>query len=141
MYNCTTWPINIGRIFSYPDTQFHRLGPNFMKLPVNCPFRVNNTQLDGLMRFDGNEDGAPPYHPNSFNGPIITGHPDSRWSIENAIVARFESGDEDNYSQPAIMWSQVRSNWCEMATARFFVDLLIFCLPNLLSTRINMKRF
>jgi catalase len=96
-----------GRIFSYPDTQFHRLGPNFMKLPVNCPFRVNNTQINGAMRFDGNEGGAPVYHPNTFNGPAITGLPDSRWTILNTTVARFESGGEDNYVEPAIMWNTV----------------------------------
>jgi len=44
------------RVFSYPDTQFHRLGPNFMKLPINCPYRakVNNYQIDGHMCSDEN---------------------------------------------------------------------------------------
>ena len=95
-------------MFAYPDTQFHRIGPNFMKLPINCPYRVNNTQVNGAMRFDGNEGGAPIYHPNSFNGPKITGMADSDWVIENITVARFESGDDANYDQPAIMWNTVR---------------------------------
>ena len=96
-----------GRLFAYPDTQLHRLGVNFMKLPINCPFLVNNTQINGQMRFDGNEGGAPVYHPNTFNGPMISGQPDSAWSILNTTVARFESGGDDNYDQPAIMWNTV----------------------------------
>ena len=39
-----------GRIFSYPDTQRHRLGGNYLQLPINCPYRVNkvtNYQRDG----------------------------------------------------------------------------------------------
>lgn len=28
-----------GRLFSYPDTHRHRLGPNYLQLPVNCPFK------------------------------------------------------------------------------------------------------
>lgn len=45
-----------GRIFSYPDTQRHRLGANFEQIPINCPFRskVNNNQRDGPMRIDSN---------------------------------------------------------------------------------------
>ena len=80
-----------------------------MKLPINCPFRVNNTQIDGAMRFDGNEWGAPTYHPNTFNGPKITGKPDSLWSIEKALVERFETGDEANYDHAAIFWNSVLS--------------------------------
>lgn len=29
-----------GRLFSYPDTQRHRLGVNYKQIPVNCPFRT-----------------------------------------------------------------------------------------------------
>lgn len=28
-----------GRLFSYPDTQRHRLGENYLRLPVNCPYK------------------------------------------------------------------------------------------------------
>jgi catalase len=96
-----------GRLFAYPDTQLHRIGVNFMKLPINCPYRVNNTQINGYMRFDGNEAGAPVYHPNTFNGPIITGQPNAAQTIANTTVARFESGADDNFSQPSMFWIQV----------------------------------
>jgi catalase len=29
-----------GRLFSYPDTQRHRLGSNFDHIPINCPYRA-----------------------------------------------------------------------------------------------------
>ncbi|CAH1217501.1 Catalase [Paenibacillus plantiphilus] len=39
-----------GRLFSYSDTQRHRIGPNYLQLPINCPFaQVSNNQRDGAM--------------------------------------------------------------------------------------------
>jgi catalase len=29
-----------GRLFSYPDTHRHRLGPNYQNIAINCPYRV-----------------------------------------------------------------------------------------------------
>ncbi|RAL25760.1 catalase [Thermoflavimicrobium daqui] len=41
-----------GRLFSYPDTQRHRIGPNYLNLPINCPYatKVHNYQVDGNMQ-------------------------------------------------------------------------------------------
>lgn len=59
------------RVFSYPDTQRHRLGPNFDQIPVNCPINgVNNYQRDGFMTVNGNQGPQPNYEPNSLNGPV-----------------------------------------------------------------------
>ncbi|PZM62897.1 catalase [Paenibacillus dendritiformis] len=57
-----------GRLFSYPDTQRHRLGPNYLQIPVNCPFaRVRNHQRDGFMTMK--QDTSPVnYEPNSHAG-------------------------------------------------------------------------
>ncbi|MFB8733796.1 catalase [Bacillus sp. SL00103] len=39
-----------GRLFSYPDTAAsHRLGANYMRIPVNCHMPVHNNQQDGFM--------------------------------------------------------------------------------------------
>lgn len=48
-----------GRLFSYSDTHRHRLGPNHLQLPVNCPYRVSakNYQRDGFMCFNDNQGG------------------------------------------------------------------------------------
>lgn len=55
-----------GRLFSYPDTQRHRLGPNYMQIPVNCPYApVRNYQRDGLMNVNQNPSPVN-YEPNSY---------------------------------------------------------------------------
>jgi len=56
-----------GRLFSYPDTQRHRLGGNYDQIPVNCPYRTKcvNTHRDGLTYF-GNQGDNLNYEPNSF---------------------------------------------------------------------------
>lgn len=61
-----------GRLFSYPDTQRHRLGPNYALIPVNCPHArgVRNYQRDGAMRTDENGGSAPNYSPNGRGGPV-----------------------------------------------------------------------
>lgn len=43
-----------GRLFSYTDTHFHRLGTNYIQLPINCPYRAraHNTQRDGAASYD-----------------------------------------------------------------------------------------
>lgn len=56
-----------GRLFSYSDTQRHRLGPNFAQLPINKPkVPVNNNQRDGSMDYERNK-GKVNYNPNSLN--------------------------------------------------------------------------
>lgn len=78
---------------------------------MNCPFatKVANYQRDGNMRVDGNQGGAPNYFPNSFNGP----QPDTAaaWHKESTTgdVARYETGDEDNFSQCGQFYRNVLS--------------------------------
>jgi catalase len=65
-----------GRTFSYSDTQRHRVGTNYLQLPINrpqCPFASN--QRDGQMAFgvDGADQGINPhinYEPSSRNGLV-----------------------------------------------------------------------
>jgi catalase len=65
-----------GRLFSYPDTQRHRLGPNHALIPMNAPRskRLNNYQRDGLMRVDDNGGSAPNYSPSRRGGPVADLH-------------------------------------------------------------------
>ncbi|KAJ2872289.1 catalase A, partial [Coemansia asiatica] len=59
-----------GRLFSYPDTHRHRLGANYLQLPINRPLvPVLNQQRDGPMCFTDNSGRLPNYEPNSFGGP------------------------------------------------------------------------
>lgn len=100
-----------GRLFSYPDSQRHRLGANFMQIPINCPYRVSvrNFQRDGPMTVTDNQGGAPNYYPNSFSGPIEA----LRASLlqppfkVSGDVYRYDSGNEDNFSQATDFWYEV----------------------------------
>jgi catalase len=90
-----------GRLFSYSDTHRHRLGQNYQSIPVNCPFasKVRTYQRDGPMTVDNNQGGAPNYFPNSFGGPEPA--QEVAWHAYPSAgdVTRYETGDEDNFSQ------------------------------------------
>jgi catalase len=59
-----------GRTFSYADTQRHRLGANYLQLPINKPtVPVDNNQRDGAMQ-SGRFSGPVNYEPNSLGGGI-----------------------------------------------------------------------
>ncbi|XP_026706610.1 catalase isoform X1 [Athene cunicularia] len=98
-----------GRLFSYPDTHRHRLGPNYLQIPVNCPFRtrVANYQRDGPMCVSDNQGGAPNYYPNSFSGPedqpMVK---ESRMAV-SGDVQRFNSANEDNVTQVREFYTKV----------------------------------
>uniref|UniRef100_A0ABI7Z8B7 Catalase n=1 Tax=Felis catus TaxID=9685 RepID=A0ABI7Z8B7_FELCA len=109
-----------GRLFAYPDTHRHRLGPNYLQIPVNCPFRarVANYQRDGPMCMVDNQGGAPNYYPNSFSAPQ-----EQRCAIEHSSrcspdVQRFNSANEDNVTQVRTFYMKVlneeeRKRLCE----------------------------
>lgn len=98
-------------MFSYSDTHRHRLGPNHLQLPVNCPYRVTtrNYQRDGAMCFNDNQAGAPNYYPNSFGGPKECERARKLAPAERITgdVYRHSSGHEDNFSQAGIFWTKV----------------------------------
>ncbi|MEK7456347.1 MAG: catalase [Pseudomonadota bacterium] len=91
------------RLFSYADTQRHRLGVNFPHIPVNaprCPF--HSYHRDGAMRTDGNLGATPSYWPNSkgawlgdepqlFEPPLMIEGPADHWD---------HRVDDDHYEQP-----------------------------------------
>jgi catalase len=56
-----------GRTFSYADTQRHRLGTNYLQLPINRPqAAVNNNQRDGAMQYAPYSGGTVNYEPNTL---------------------------------------------------------------------------
>jgi catalase len=58
-----------GRLFSYADTQRHRLGPNYLQIPINRPkVEVNNNQRDGFMQSGAGHTGTVNFEPNSLRG-------------------------------------------------------------------------
>jgi len=98
-----------GRLFSYNDTHRHRLGANFDQIPVNCPFRAKprNYQRDGPMTVTNNQAGAPNYFPNSFSGPRSDRKYQEHRTTLSADVTRWNSADEDNFTQVGIFYNQV----------------------------------
>jgi len=98
------------RLFSYADTHRHRLGVNYQSIPVNCPFaKVRNFQRDGAMTVDGNQSGAPNYFPNSFNGPTPSDRAVWHADTTRGDVTRYETGNEDNFSQCRDFFTRVLS--------------------------------
>ncbi|KAJ2784971.1 catalase A [Coemansia javaensis] len=98
-----------GRLFSYPDTHRHRLGANYLHLPINSPlFPPRNQQRDGPMVFGDNGGRLPNYEPNSFGGPAEC--PNARelgaHTRVEGILARhpFELTDRD-FDQPRALYN------------------------------------
>ncbi|HEV2763166.1 MAG TPA: catalase [Pyrinomonadaceae bacterium] len=66
-----------GRTFSYSDTQRHRVGANYLQLPINKPkSRVATNQRDGQMTYhvDGVEAGENPhvnYEPSNHTDSLV----------------------------------------------------------------------
>lgn len=98
-----------GRLFAYSDTQRYRLGVNYHQIPVNCPYKTkpSNYQRDGQMCVDCNQDGSPNYYPNQFNGPTENCRYLETPSCVFGEVARYETADEDNFTQASIFYRNV----------------------------------
>lgn len=106
-------PLLHGRVFSYKDTQMHRLGgPNFTEIPINrpvCP--VRNHQRDGFHRMQI-EQGAN-YEPNTLSGnwpresaPAAKGGGFETYAekLDGPKIRRRSASFGDYYSQPRLFW-------------------------------------
>ncbi len=128
-----------GRIFSYADTQRHRLGANYLQIPVNCPFKVRNYQRDGPNNVSDNHCGTPNYFPNSFSGP---NHNSVYLESEIKITGdakRYESGDDgDNYTQCGQFWRSTLTDEGRTNLVENISGHLINAAPFLQEKAINM---
>ncbi len=102
-----------GRLFAYPDTHRHRLGPNYEQLPVNKArnAKVANYQRDGVMRQNLDGDGYPNWYPNSFGGP----EPDPKMMeppIDVAgMAARYKPAyPQNDFAQAGVLFSKVMTD-------------------------------
>ncbi|XP_076467359.1 catalase-like isoform X2 [Babylonia areolata] len=99
-----------GRLYSYSDTHRHRLGSNYLQLPVNCPFApctARNYQRDGPQCLADNQGGAPNYFPNSFSGPQDNVKVAESHFLCSGDVQRYNTADDDNFSQATEFWTKV----------------------------------
>ncbi|BCL80131.1 catalase [Ktedonobacteria bacterium brp13] len=88
----------LGRLFSYPDAHRHRIGTNYLQLPVNQPqSEVHSYNKDGGMRYrhNGNQ---PVYAPNSYSGPQADSSlGEASWSTSGELVrSAYTLHAEDN---------------------------------------------
>ncbi|KAJ0396564.1 hypothetical protein P43SY_009473 [Pythium insidiosum] len=110
-----------GRLFSYPDTQRHRLGANYQQIPVNRPLREPQTyQRDGPMAVTGNMYDAPNYFPNSAGGPVESPHAFASYAGDHAVVDKFSTRDDDNFAQCGEFY---RKTLCEGARDRLTTNI------------------
>lgn len=101
----------LGRMFAYADTHRHRIGVNYLQLPVNQPkAAVHTYAFDGAMRYlhPGNQ---PVYSPNSFSGPVAdeaTGA-DLGWPADGEMVRSAVSvhAEDDDFGQPGALVREV----------------------------------
>jgi catalase len=92
----------------YPlKTHRHRLGANYLQIPVNCPFKTRNYQRDGPQTYTDNQSGAPNYFPNSFSGPNHNATYNEPEIQISGDAKRYETGNDDNFSQVGIFWNNV----------------------------------
>ncbi|SKA34399.1 catalase [Marinactinospora thermotolerans DSM 45154] len=101
-----------GRLFSYPDTQRYRIGPNYLHLPVNQPKSpVNSYNFDGPMAYRYGSD--PVYAPNTVGGPAADPefHKGESYHVAGEIVrsAYDLHKEDDDFGQPRALWEKVLS--------------------------------
>ncbi len=104
----------LGRLFSYPDTHRHRIGTNYLQLPINQPKApVNSYNKDGGMRYRHSGD-QPVYAPNSYGGPQADpDYMDTVWGVEGAEMVRAAAtlhSEDDDFGQPGTMVREVMSD-------------------------------
>ena len=104
------------RLFSYSDTHRHRLGPNHLQIPINCPYasKLSNQQRDGLMTVNGNFGAQPNYepnsHPRSHANPVEdrTGHATiAAYQVQGAVARHPFSHPNSDFAQPGAFYRKV----------------------------------
>jgi catalase len=103
-------PVLQARLFSYPDSQRHRLGVNYQQIPVNRPLVANNPyQRDGFMAINGNYRATPNYpstsHPIRLQPRIKKSIESGEHEIWTGSASRVQFDvTEDDYVQPKALW-------------------------------------
>lgn len=100
-----------GRLFSYTDTQRHRLGANFCQIPVNkprCPV-MHVSIRNGPFCVNGNMGSSPNYWPNSFSNARTNPSCKEHCDTLSGDVERFDNQNEDNFEQGTDFWNNVLS--------------------------------
>jgi catalase len=119
-----------GRTFSYSDTQRHRVGPNYLQLPINAPkTHVATNQRDGSMAYNNSPIGNPHvnYEPTSRGGPreVAQTAPAYEPTVSGALQ-RTPISRENNYQQADERY-RTFEDWERDELIKNLVDLLGQC--------------
>mmetsp|Transcript_6660 Transcript_6660/g.6517 ORF Transcript_6660/g.6517 Transcript_6660/m.6517 type:complete len:491 (-) Transcript_6660:41-1513(-) len=103
-----------GRLFSYNDTHRHRVGANFMQIPINCPYmaRVANYQRDGPSSVGGNFGSEPNYEPNTVEGTPKQ-DPETRkkpYEVKGTAARHPYAHPNSDFEQPGALFRRVFSD-------------------------------
>jgi catalase len=119
-------PVLQSRLFSYPDTHRHRLGPNYQQLPVNAPLvPVANFQRDGPAAYvsQGSRPNylstIQPINFQSHKGAIDHTVRETREKHEQFIAGAYRDlieTTELDFEQPRALWQKV---WSEEERASY----------------------
>ncbi|MCO5553168.1 hypothetical protein L7F22_006689 [Adiantum nelumboides] len=102
------------RLFTYDDTARHRIGTNYLQIPINrCPFRVQTYTADGPMNVTENGGSRPNYFPNSFDDlpqpdpatPDVTPYKHPEGMVGRYLPQKWK--DQDDYDQPRALWQHM----------------------------------
>ncbi|KAK4701246.1 catalase, partial [Phenoliferia sp. Uapishka_3] len=115
-------PVLQSRLFSYPDTQRHRLGTNYAQLPINAPIHAPaNFQRDGAMAFS-NQGSRPNYQssiqPLSYRPEVYS--VSKHEQFVGAAVLDLSFVTELDFEQPRALWTKVYN---EEAKERFITNI------------------
>ncbi len=110
----TNDPLLQGRLFSYSDTKFYRVGTNFKKLPINHPIcPVHNNQRDGAARITIDK-GQVAYHNNSLanNTPYTVpgdkgGFVTYPSAVEGVKTRKTMKSFSDHFLQARLFWNSM----------------------------------
>ena len=70
-------------------------------------------------------DGAPNYHPNSFNGPCeVASALEHQLQLGDAKIARYDTLEDDNWSQPRAFWEKVSCTLCMHSKCALYLQVL-----------------
>ena len=116
-----------GRLFSYFDTQRHRLGPNFQQIAVNQPKgEVVNYNSDSYSSTRNNNFPNPDvnYQPSSYT-PVTedTTYRASTTKLSNEVIAQSEISKKNYYSQAGDFFNSLDKQNQENLIGNLIADL------------------
>ena len=99
-------PMLQARLFSYADSQRHRLGVNYQQIPVNAPLHPYAPfQRDGFMTINGNYGDSPNYpsslRPNTYRN-VDVNQKHENWVGQAVHAVQAYNGDD--YTQANWLW-------------------------------------